>query len=56
MNAPQITLMVIMSINMLAGAYLHGKPKKGNYNFLETIFNAIITISILYWGNFFNLK
>ncbi len=54
MTAPQITLIVIMSINMLAGAYLHGKPKQGKYNFLHTVLNAIITISILYWGNFFN--
>lgn len=54
MTAPQITLIVIMSINMLAGAYLHGKPKQGKHNFLYTVLNAIISISILYWGNFFN--
>lgn len=54
MTAPQITLIVIMSINMLAAAYLHGKPKQGKYNFLHNVLSAIITISILYWGNFFN--
>ncbi len=54
MTAPQITIIVLLSINLLLCSYLHGKPRKDNYNFWHSFLNAIILISILYWGNFFN--
>ncbi len=54
MTAPQITIIVILSINLLAGANLHGKPRKDNYNFWHYFLNAIMITSILYWGKFFN--
>jgi uncharacterized membrane protein len=54
MTAPQITVIVLVSISLLINAYMHGKPKKEKHSFWISLINAIVTISLLYWGNFFN--
>lgn len=54
MNGPQITIIVLISINLLLVSNLHGQPKKEKYNFWIYLLNSIVLLSILYWGNFFN--
>ena len=53
MGTPQIILLVILGLNLLATAYLHGKPRTGNFN----IFGALVNAGILRWllvsGGFF---
>ena len=53
MTAPQITILTMIAINLLLSAHLHGKEKQEKHNFWVKFINAIILISILYWGNFF---
>lgn len=54
MNTQQIIVIVMLSVGLLINANLHGKPKKGNHNFWVSLINVIITLLLLYWGNFFN--
>lgn len=54
MRAPQILLIVLYAISLLASAYLHGKPKEGNHNILVDIVGVTIIFSLLWWGGFFN--
>lgn len=54
MNAPQIIVLALIFISLLINAYLHGKPQTRNHNFFVSLINSIITLSLLYWGNFFN--
>ena len=53
MGAPQIILLVLLGINLLAAAYLHGKPQSGNHNLFGSLANAGILIGILIAGGFF---
>jgi len=54
MTAPQITILALILVSLVINAKLHKKPKDENYNFLTSLAHAIILLSILYWGNFFN--
>ena len=54
MGILQISFIVIYAINLLAAAYGHGKPKKGNYNFIERFIDVAILVGLLIWGGFFN--
>lgn len=53
-NTPQIIVLSLMIIGLLLAANLHGKPKKGDYNFWVTLTSSIITFLLLYWGGFFD--
>ena len=53
MGTPQIILLVLVALNLLANAYLHGKPRNGNYNLLTALINAGIIIWLLVAGGFF---
>lgn len=53
MTAPQITLIVLFSINLLLSARDHGKEKEGKDNFWTTLLALAIVLSILIWGGFF---
>ena len=53
MGIPQIILLVLLGLNLLATAYLHGKPRTGNYNLLTALINAGIIIWLLVSGGFF---
>lgn len=53
MTPPQFTIIVLYAIALLINAYMHGKPKEGNNNFWISLINAILILSILYWGDFF---
>ena len=52
---PQIIYLVLIFAGLLLSANLHGKEKKGKHNFWNHIFNTVITISLLYWGGFFDV-
>lgn len=54
MKAPQITILALSLIALLINAYNHKKIKNQYYDFWIALTRAIILLSILYWGNFFN--
>lgn len=54
MNAPQIIVCVLLGLDIVLTALVHGRKKTGEYNVLTTIIANAITISLLYWGGFFN--
>ena len=54
MGAPQIILIVLISIRLLANAYMHGKPRDGEYNMFTSLVDAGLMIWILIAGGFFN--
>jgi hypothetical protein len=53
MGTPQIILLVLVGLNLLANAYLHGKPKTGKHNMFLALLNAGVFIWILVAGGFF---
>lgn len=54
MNGWQITIIVLMAINVLAGAYMHGKEStKQVHNFWINLIAQGIYAFILYKGGFF---
>ena len=53
MGAPQIILLVLLSIKLLANAYMHGNPQNGNHNIFASLVDAGILIWILIAGGFF---
>jgi hypothetical protein len=53
MKAPQIIILVSYAINLLASAYMHGKPYKSPVSFWKYLLSSVIGILVLYWGGFF---
>ena len=53
MGISQITILVLLGLNLLIGANMHGKPKTGNYDFGVTFLSAAIYLAILITGGFF---
>lgn len=53
MHLPEIIFLVLLEIDLLCAAFLHGKPTRGNHNIFTTILNDSIITGILYWGGFF---
>jgi hypothetical protein len=53
MGASQIILLVLLGINLLVSAYLHGKPQNGDHNIFTSLVNAGILIWVLIAGGFF---
>ena len=53
MGAPQIILIVLLGIRLLANAYMHGKPRSGTYNLFASLVDAGLMIWILIAGGFF---
>lgn len=53
MGTSQIILLALYGVSLLCSANLHGKEKKGKYNFWLNFTSAAITLSLLYWGGFF---
>lgn len=49
----QIIMVIGLSLRLLGGIYLHGKPKVGKYHFMETLVGTSATLGLLYWGGFF---
>lgn len=53
METPQIICIILMGLNLLITAHLHGQDK-GKHNIFHTLINAGLTIGLLYWGGFFS--
>lgn len=49
---PQGLLIGLFLVELLGTAYLHGEPKKGNYNIAVKIIDILILWVILDWGGF----
>jgi hypothetical protein len=54
MGAPQIILIVSISIRLLVNAYMHGKPRDGKYNMFTSLADEGLMIWIIIAGGFFN--
>jgi hypothetical protein len=54
MGTPQIILIVLLAINLLINAYLHGRPRTGTHNLFVSLLNAGITLWVLIAGGFFS--
>jgi len=52
--APQIIMLIIAAISLVAGAYLHGKPTTGKHSFPLSFVAWIIQMWLLYFGGFFD--
>ena len=50
----KIIILALYSVSLLLNAYLHGKERKGNYNFWYTFVWYIMMMSLLYFSGFFN--
>lgn len=53
MTAPQIIILVLIAVDLLITAHLHGKPRTGTWSFGLTLFSNAVTLGLLYWGGFF---
>jgi hypothetical protein len=51
--APQIMYLVLVGINLLLTANLHGK-ERSPYNFWFTLIGTGLGILLFYWGGFFD--
>ncbi len=54
MGIAQWVYVTISAVGLLVAAYLHGKPRGGNFNFWSTAIDTSLTIGILSWGGFFS--
>lgn len=52
MNAPQVVMIVMLSINFAVNLIKHGEPEKGKHNVFTSLFSIAITVGLLYWGGF----
>lgn len=50
---PQITMIVLILIEMCCAARLHGKPRD-NYNFWYWLVGQVILVTLLYYGDFWH--
>jgi len=53
MGIPQIIYLCLLGVALLGQAYLHGKPKTGNYNFFDSAISLILGALLIWWGGFF---
>jgi hypothetical protein len=55
MKGTQIITALLIMINLLIGAYLHGKERKGKHNFWITLLGCTIWVLLLIGCGFFDL-
>lgn len=53
MNGWQVTIIVLVALDLLINLYKDGQPK-GNYNFLENVVANAIMLWLLYMAGTFN--
>jgi len=51
---PQITMIILVFINLLLNAYQHGKEKEGKNNFWAAMISTLIIQTILIYGGFYD--
>ena len=54
MGISQILMLVLLSLNLLMGANLHGKERTGKHNFWITLISVGIYFTLLITGGYFN--
>lgn len=52
MRAPQVIMIVMLSIGLGIDIVKHGESKTGKYNFVTTLIAQLLVVAILYWGGF----
>lgn len=50
----QIIYIALTVVGLLVAANQHGKPRDGYHSFWVVSFATALTLSLLYWGGFFN--
>lgn len=53
MKAPQVVIIVLLSLSVAVDLLKHGEPKTGKYSFGTGLLAAAIWVAVLYWGGFF---
>lgn len=53
MGVWQIVWILFMTAGLAAAAIMHGKPKKGEYNFFAVLFSFAFELVLLILGGFF---
>lgn len=59
MNTPQIVMLILVALDLMLSAHMHGRPRvKENgepqtYSVWTAIVAAMINIFVLIWGGFF---
>lgn len=48
----QGVMVTLMMINLILVGIMDGKPRDDNWSLSKALLNAIITVSILWWGGF----
>jgi hypothetical protein len=54
MAAPQIIFIVLMAVDLLGTAYLHGKPR-APWNLCIKLVDVAIVVGVIWWGGFFEV-
>ena len=54
LHAPQFIILGLMVLSTGMHLAKHGDSKTGTWNFGHALISDAITISLLYWGGFFN--
>lgn len=54
MGISQIIMCCLLSLNLLLGAHLHGKPRNGDYNFWVTTISTLLYFTLLITGGYFS--
>ena len=53
MNAPQITMIVLITIGVVKSISHYGEYKKADkYDIFDVLINPAISVALLYWGGF----
>jgi len=53
MGAPQIIMVVMLSLGFVAHCFLHGKPRTDKYHCGIQLLSTALTVGLLIWGGFF---
>lgn len=53
MITPQSIIVLLLAMNIGIDLARHGEPKTGSHSAWITIFDAVLTLSLLKWGGFF---
>lgn len=52
MEMPQIVIIVLATISLIANLLKNGESKK--YSFVAALIDNSVVLGVLYWGGFFN--
>ena len=55
MMVPQALLSMLMFLGTGVHLAKHGEPRTGHYSFVVALLSDILTITLLWWGGFFDV-